>query len=194
MSKWASKEYFLSNISSSQPDGFYFDGSYKIKLTYTTDAVKQILSIAAYNQKLYIVNLFYVQPQICSAIHQRKKKPELVSSNRLPQQRTKTQVQNMFSSVQREAHFRGLQTFKKFILVPYISVILKVSGHRYNFINSRRTHRIYAATACQVASVVSDSVRPHGLQPTRLLRPWDSPGKNTGVGCHFLLQCMKSGK
>ena len=36
-----------------------------------------------------------------------------------------------------------------------------------------------------------DSVRPHGLQPTRLLRPWDSPGKNTGVGCHFLLQCMK---
>ena len=43
---------------------------------------------------------------------------------------------------------------------------------------------------CCVASVVSDSVRPHGLQPTRLLRPWDSPGKNTGVGCHFLLQCM----
>ena len=31
----------------------------------------------------------------------------------------------------------------------------------------------------------------HGLQPTRLLRPWGSPGKNTGVGCHFLLQCMK---
>ena len=31
----------------------------------------------------------------------------------------------------------------------------------------------------------------HRLQPTRLLRPWDSPGKNTGVGCHFLLQCMK---
>ena len=38
---------------------------------------------------------------------------------------------------------------------------------------------------------MSDSVRPHGLQPTRLLRPWDSPGKNTGVGCHFLLQYMK---
>ena len=31
-----------------------------------------------------------------------------------------------------------------------------------------------------------DSYRPHGLQPTRLLRPWDFPGKNTGVGCHFL--------
>ena len=38
---------------------------------------------------------------------------------------------------------------------------------------------------------MSDSVRPLRRQPTRLLRPWDSPGKNTGVGCHFLLQCMK---
>ena len=44
---------------------------------------------------------------------------------------------------------------------------------------------------CCVASVVSDSVRPHRRQPTRLPRPWDSPGKNTGVGCHFLLQCIK---
>ena len=38
---------------------------------------------------------------------------------------------------------------------------------------------------------MSDSVRPHRWQPTRLCRLWDSPGKNTGVGCHFLLQCMK---
>ena len=38
---------------------------------------------------------------------------------------------------------------------------------------------------------MSDSVRPHRRQPTRLRRPWDSPGKNTGVGCHFLLQCME---
>ena len=38
---------------------------------------------------------------------------------------------------------------------------------------------------------MSDSVRPHRWQPTRLPHPWDSPGKNTGVGCHFLLQCMK---
>ena len=44
---------------------------------------------------------------------------------------------------------------------------------------------------CWVTSVVSDSVRPHRRQPTRLPRPWDSPGKNTGVACHFLLQCMK---
>ena len=38
---------------------------------------------------------------------------------------------------------------------------------------------------------MSDSVRPHRRQPTRLLCLWDSPGKNIGVGCHFLLQCMK---
>ena len=38
---------------------------------------------------------------------------------------------------------------------------------------------------------MSDSMRPHRWQPTRLAHTWDSPGKNTGVGCHFLLQCMK---
>ena len=38
---------------------------------------------------------------------------------------------------------------------------------------------------------MSNSVRPHRQQPTRLPCPWESPGKNTGVGCHFLLQCMK---
>ena len=46
------------------------------------------------------------------------------------------------------------------------------------------------STMCAVLShsVMSDSLWPHGLQPTRLLCPWDSPGKNTGVGCHALLQ------
>ena len=38
---------------------------------------------------------------------------------------------------------------------------------------------------------MSDSVRPHRWQPATLPCPWDSPGKDTGVGCHFLLQCMK---
>ena len=45
--------------------------------------------------------------------------------------------------------------------------------------------------AAKLLQVMSDSVRPHRQQPTRLPCPWDSPGKNTGVGCHFLLQCMK---
>ena len=47
------------------------------------------------------------------------------------------------------------------------------------------------AAAAAVASVVSDSVRPHRQQPTGLPHPWDSPGKNTGVGCYFFLQCRK---
>ena len=38
---------------------------------------------------------------------------------------------------------------------------------------------------------MSNSVQPHRRQPTRLPHPWDSPGKSTGVGCHFLLQCIK---
>ena len=41
---------------------------------------------------------------------------------------------------------------------------------------------------------MSDSVRPHGLQPTRLLRPWDFPGKSTGVGCHCLLHIMPNAR
>ena len=49
----------------------------------------------------------------------------------------------------------------------------------------------HTPAAAAVASVVSDSVRPHRRQPSRLPRPWDSPGKNAGVSCHFLLQCMK---
>ena len=52
---------------------------------------------------------------------------------------------------------------------------------------------MYVSCCCcfLVASVVSDSVRPHRRQPNGLPGSWDSPGKNTGVGCHFLLQCMK---
>ena len=55
----------------------------------------------------------------------------------------------------------------------------------------KETRRRTGRCRCCVASVVSDSVRPHRRQPTRLPRPRDSPAKNTGVGCHFLLQCMK---
>ena len=46
-----------------------------------------------------------------------------------------------------------------------------------------------AAAAAAAESL--QSVQPRRLQPTRLPHPWDSPGKNTGVGYHFLLQCMK---
>ena len=49
----------------------------------------------------------------------------------------------------------------------------------------------YATAKSFHSCPMSNSVRPHRQQPTRLPRPWDSPGKNTGVGFHFLLQCMK---
>jgi len=44
----------------------------------------------------------------------------------------------------------------------------------------------FCSHPCSVTSVMSDSLQPHGLKPTRLLCPWNFPGKNTGVGCHFL--------
>ena len=47
---------------------------------------------------------------------------------------------------------------------------------------------LWFGSKCVIHSVLSDSLQPHGLQPARLLCPWDSPGKNTGVGCHALLQ------
>ena len=50
---------------------------------------------------------------------------------------------------------------------------------------------IYSVAAAANSLQSCPTVRPHRRQPTRLPRPWDSPGKNTGVGCHFLLQCMK---
>ena len=52
-------------------------------------------------------------------------------------------------------------------------------------------YSIVCCCCCCVTSIMFDSVRPNRWQPTRLPRHWDSPGKNTGVGCHFLLQCMK---
>ena len=50
-------------------------------------------------------------------------------------------------------------------------------------------HTLAAAAAAQLQSC--PTVRPHRRQPSRLPRPWDSPGRNTGVDCHFLLQCVK---
>ena len=53
---------------------------------------------------------------------------------------------------------------------------------------SHLSYHIILGCSVLSLSVMSDSVRPHGLQPARLLRPWDSPVKNTGMGCHAFLQ------
>ena len=65
--------------------------------------------------------------------------------------------------------------------------LLQAVGSEFNV----NVSMIYNKCCCEVTSVVSDSVRPQRWQPTRLPHPWDSPGKNTGVGCHFHLQCLK---
>ena len=62
---------------------------------------------------------------------------------------------------------------------------------RYCMVQGQHMQCCCCCGCCWVPSVVSNSVRPHRQQPTWLPHPWDSPGKNTGVGCHFLLQCMK---
>ena len=76
---------------------------------------------------------------------------------------------------------RGLSQPRDWTHISYISCI---AG---GFFTTNTT----CCCCCQVTSVVFDSMPPFRWQPTRLPRPWDSPGKNTGVGCHFLLQCMK---
>ena len=69
------------------------------------------------------------------------------------------------------------------------SVSVELSRQEYRTANSNVRNLPAAAAAKSPQSCLT--VRPHRRQPTRLPRPWDSPGKNTGVGCHFLLQCMK---
>ena len=61
--------------------------------------------------------------------------------------------------------------------------------HRLPRFPQAHVHVVHTAAAKLLQSC--PTVRPHRRQPTKLPRPWDSPGKNTGVGCHFLLQCMK---
>ena len=71
----------------------------------------------------------------------------------------------------------------------YVSNLQRFAGHRQLLLITQRA--VCHLCCCRGTSVVPDSVRPQRRQPTRLPRPRDSPGKNTGVGCHFLLQCMK---
>ena len=65
---------------------------------------------------------------------------------------------------------------------------------RFYYRERSQLHQIIAALKDDhsvIRMTVTNSVKPHRWQPTRLPRPWDSPGKNSGMSCHFLLQCMK---
>ena len=94
------------------------------------------------------------------------------------------------------------------MFIPHCILIFQISESSYNY---NREHLNFKAVRCLLSILFvmqreSNSsmlllllnrfsrVRPcatHRQQPTRLPHPWDSPGKNTGVGCHFLLQCLK---
>ena len=77
------------------------------------------------------------------------------------------------------------------IILLFANTFLKEANSCSNKMISWQTEARECVCVCVcvcVCSVVSNSLRPHGLQPTRLLCPWNFPGKNTGVGCHFLLQ------
>ena len=85
------------------------------------------------------------------------------------------------------------------VWLPYASIQLWLVSLSHCCLHLCTCERLYAfrtggGSVCVSHSVVSDSVRSHGLQPTRLLCPWDSPGRNAGVGCCFLLQEGGGGK
>ena len=71
------------------------------------------------------------------------------------------------------------------ILFPYRSLQSIEQSSLCYTVGPYQLSTLYISESC---SVVSDSLRPHGLQPARFLSPWHSPGKSTGVGCHLLLQ------
>ena len=87
---------------------------------------------------------------------------------------------------------QNLRFERKGRVVP-ITILGSISGGLCHKLSNTMpmSYCTYRAAAAAAKSLQSDPVRPRRPQPTRLPRPGDSPGKNPGVGCHFLLQCMK---
>ena len=82
-----------------------------------------------------------------------------------------------------------LPSYQQCMSVQFLYILISIWCHHY--ICLRLSFWYYYYYYYYLASVMSDSVQPYRQQLTRLPHPWDSPGKNNGVGCHFLLQCMK---
>ena len=81
--------------------------------------------------------------------------------------------------------FSILDTIVSILNVVDVIMVLQLLGRRSLFLGDVQ-QSLWVFTLSR--SVMSDSLQPHGLQPARLFCPWDSPSKNTGVDCHFLLQ------
>ena len=78
----------------------------------------------------------------------------------------------------------GISQYSLVVSTIYSFTHFFFSNYYYKLLEAS-VFMLLAAAAAAKSSVVSDSVRPHRQQPTRLPHPWDSPGKNTGVGCHL---------
>ncbi|XDA81909.1 hypothetical protein R6Z07M_011809 [Ovis aries] len=87
----------------------------------------------------------------------------------------------------REEYILGLFQFLEAAAIHSGHTDVCCSNHMAFFLSIVQSSSAAAAKSLQSCL----TVRPQRQQPTRLPHPWDSPGKNTGVGCHFLLQCMK---
>ena len=86
--------------------------------------------------------------------------------------------------------FWGISILFSTVAAPtYIRIIYLCNRMREIWTGKEATGR--GAAAAKLLQSCPTLCDPHRRKPTRLLHPWDSPGKNTGVGCHFLLQCMK---
>ena len=79
------------------------------------------------------------------------------------------------------------RSFNEFCNISFLKKVLQFLNIKVETLSYSQAYS-ECVYVCVSRSVVSNSLRPHGLQPTRFLCPWDSPGKSTGVGCHFLLQ------
>ena len=79
--------------------------------------------------------------------------------------------------------------------ILYKKQIIIVNNFRRHVVPKGRSQEMFVSwCVCVCVLSVSNSLWPHGLQPTSLLCPWDFPGKSTGVGCHFLLQGIFPGQ
>ena len=97
------------------------------------------------------------------------------------------QQASIWMSSLRENSFFKEKNPKRFVFSFFL-----FSLELFNFEIITKLWKNYKNSTAAAASLQScPTLWPHRRQPTRLPRPWDSPGKNTGVGCHFLLQCMK---
>ena len=81
--------------------------------------------------------------------------------------------------------------FTSLFVCYWLSISIEKSCGIFCFETSKRSPLLLAKEQAAAAAKSLQSVRPHRWQPTRLRCQWDSPGKNTEVGCHFPLQCMK---